>query len=119
MITRLEAIETLYDLISSGILADDIEGRLQDIASCIEAELIGRHEWGVPREDLAKLYSAVRVDLVTDNDIDDYDRIHRKLTFVPSVDERIIIESNISDKIYESTGEEAEVEEINEWFRRN
>ncbi len=37
-VTREEAIETLYDLINSDILDEDLEEQLQDIANCIEAE---------------------------------------------------------------------------------
>jgi len=118
MITREEAIEVIYDLIDSDILKTDVEERLQDIANCIEGELVGRHEWGVDRSKLAKLYGATRIDLVTDKDIEEYDRIHRKLTFVPSVDERIVIESHVRDEIENATGMEAEVEDINDWFRR-
>lgn len=118
MIMREEAVEVLYDLISSGILSEEIEEKLQDIASCIEAENIGRHEWGVPREELGKLYASVRVDLITEDSIEDYERIHRKLTFLPSVDERIVVESNIADRIENATGEEAKVEDIERWFKR-
>lgn len=35
-ITREEAITTLYDVINSGIISDELEGKLQDIASCID-----------------------------------------------------------------------------------
>lgn len=119
MISREEAIETLYEIIGSGIIAEEIEYRLQDIASCIEAELIGRHEWDADSHELSVLYTAKREDLVTDEDLAEYDRIHRKLTFVPSIDERIFIETNIREKIEDATGIEAEVENINDWFRRN
>ena len=37
-ITREEAIETLYDLINSDIIGEDLGEQLQDIANCIEAE---------------------------------------------------------------------------------
>lgn len=37
-ITREEAITTLYDVINSGIISDELEGKLQDIASCIDNE---------------------------------------------------------------------------------
>lgn len=118
MITRIDAVETLYELTGSGIIDGVLEKKLIDIANCIEAELIGRHEWGVDRSELAKLYGATRADLVTDEDIKEYDRVHRKLTFIPSVDERIVIETAVRDKIEDSTGEEVTVEEINEWFAR-
>lgn len=118
MITRDDAIEVLSELISSGILAEDIEYKLQDIMSCIEAECIGRHEWGVPRDELAKLYTAIRSDLITDEDMKEYERIHRKVTFIPSVKERIIIETMVCERIEDSTGEEASGEDIERWFKR-
>lgn len=119
MISREEAIFCCYDLLNAGILSDEIEEKVQDIASCIEAELLGRHEWGVDSHELSTLYTAKRLDLVTNDDIDEYDALHRKLTFIPSVDERIVIESNVRDKIEDAIGMEAKVEDINDWFRRN
>ena len=38
MPTRIEAARVLYQLINSGILSDDLEQDLQNIAQCIEAE---------------------------------------------------------------------------------
>lgn len=118
MITREEAINTCLEIIDAGILAEDIESSLQDIVSCLEAEMIGRHEWGVEDDKLGVLYTAKRVDLITDEDMKEFDRIHRKLTFIPSVDERIIIETAVCDKIEESTGMEVEAHDIEDWFRR-
>lgn len=118
MITRDEAIMVCYELMESGILAQDLEEALQSIASCIEAEQIGRHEWGVDDAELGILYVTKRSDLITDEDVKEYDRIHKKLTFVPSVDEKIIIQSHVQDKIEDATGEEATVEDIKEWFDR-
>ena len=37
-ITRHEAVLTIYELINSCIISDELEERLQDIANCIEAE---------------------------------------------------------------------------------
>lgn len=118
MITRYDAIEVLTEVIDSGILNESIEGRLEDIRSCIEAELLGRHEWGVDRGKLASLYTAVRSDLITDEMINEVDRIHKKITFIPSTDERIVVESAIAEEIENSTGEEATADDINKWFER-
>lgn len=118
MLTRYDAIEILTDLINSGIFSDEIEEGLEDIRSCIEAELLGRHEWGVDREKLAPMYVSVREDLITDEMIREYDRTHKSLTFIPSVDERIVIESAIVEEIENSTGEEATPEDVEKWFER-
>lgn len=118
MITRQDAIDTLRMVADADILADDIRCDIEGIISCIEAELLGRHEWGVSSEDLTKLYGAVRSDLVTPDIVKEYDRVHRKLTFIPSIDERIVIESYITEEIENATGEEATGEDIREWFER-
>lgn len=118
MITREDAVATLNEVIASGILAEDIEDCLQDIASCIEAERIGRHEWGVSRDKLGVLYSAVRQDLITEERMSEYDDIHKQLTFIPSIDERTLIETNIADRIENATGEEVDGKEIERWFER-
>lgn len=45
-ITREEAVKTLYNIINSGIISDELEGKLQDIASCIDNEEQGLFTWG-------------------------------------------------------------------------
>lgn len=37
-ITRHEAVLTIYELINSCIISEELEDKLQDIANCIEAE---------------------------------------------------------------------------------
>ena len=38
MPTREEAVETLYSIINSGMLSDELTEKLEDIAKCISAE---------------------------------------------------------------------------------
>ena len=69
-ITREEAVETLYEIINSGIISDDLESKLQDIANCIEDEDkehgLGIMAWGMNREEHGMLHTAYREDLWTD-----------------------------------------------------
>lgn len=69
MITRDGAIETLYSLINSDVLSDEIEGQLEDIAKCIQAEDsendLGLFLWGAD-DDYVDLYVARREDLIDD-----------------------------------------------------
>lgn len=69
MISRQEAVETLFDLINAGILSDEIEGKLGDIAKCISAEDsendLGLFLWGADM-DFMDLYTAKREDLIDD-----------------------------------------------------
>ena len=58
-ITRHEAVMTIYELINSCILSEELEESLQDIANCIEAE--ETHNiflWGADSE-ATDLFSAV------------------------------------------------------------
>ena len=64
MITREAAIVTLYDLINSGILAEDLCDELTDIANCIAHEEIGLDTWGAD-DDVIDLFIAKRAELVT------------------------------------------------------
>ena len=45
-ITRKEAIKTIYDIMNFGILSEELENALQDIANCIEHENDGLFLWG-------------------------------------------------------------------------
>ena len=58
-ITRHEAVEAIYELLNSGILNEKLEEKLEDVASCIDAE--ETHNiflWGADRE-AADLFCAV------------------------------------------------------------
>ena len=96
-ITRDKAIETLYDLINSGILSEEIECDLQEIANNIENEKYGLHLWGADNEEYAVLVTAVREDLITDEYIANGKRIWKKYSYVPSPFEEKEIENNLNE----------------------
>lgn len=62
-ITRKEAIKTIYDIMNSGILSEELENALQDIANCIEYENDGLFLWGADDE-VSDLFAARRKDLI-------------------------------------------------------
>ena len=79
MPTRIEAARVLYQLINSGILSDDLETDLQNIANCIEAE--EKKEvflWGAKDDDWLELYVARREDLINDAWLRYIDAIQQK-----------------------------------------
>ena len=64
MITREFAIETLYSVINSGIISEDLEEKLQNIANCIEDEMnLSIHAWGMPDDDYCELHTCYKTDL--------------------------------------------------------
>lgn len=64
MITRVDAIEAIYDIINSGIISDELEDELRDVANCIQAEANwGIHAWGMPDDEYLLLCTAKRTDL--------------------------------------------------------
>ena len=69
MPTREESVHTLYSLINSGILSEELEEQLEDIARCIESEdadnNLGVFLWGIEENDWMDLYTARRSDLIT------------------------------------------------------
>lgn len=70
MITRQEAVDTLYAMINSGILAEEIEDNLREIANIIEDEDkengLGIMAWEMDSEEYGMLHTAYREDLWTD-----------------------------------------------------
>lgn len=79
MPTRMEAVRVLYQLINSGILSDDLETDLQNIANCIEAE--EKKEiflWGAKDDDWLELYIGRREDLINDAWLHYIDAIQQK-----------------------------------------
>lgn len=88
MITREEAQETLFQLADSGVLNDDLENKLNEIANLIEREEHGFHFWGAPFEDYTKTVTAYRTDLVSDKMIEDFQRIEETYKFTPCEAER-------------------------------
>lgn len=63
-ITRDEAVETLYDVINSGIIDKELGSRLEDVANCISHEKDNLFLWGA-EDDAANLFIMVREDLIT------------------------------------------------------
>lgn len=108
-ITREEAIETIYALVDSGILQEDIEGRLMDIANAIENEKFGLHMWGADNGEYDVLTTAVRADLMTEEYKANGQRIWDKYSFVPSPFEEEEINENL--QLDEAVDEEVDEEE--------
>ncbi len=96
-ITRDEALEVLNALLDSGILAEDTEEKVQEIADAIENEKYGLHMWGADNEEYAVLYTAVREELQTEEYVENGRRIWKKYSFVPSPHETEEIEKNIDE----------------------
>ena len=47
IVRRAEAAELLEDLADKDIFPEGVSQKLLEIANCIKAELLGRHEWGM------------------------------------------------------------------------
>ena len=62
-VTRKEAIKIIYDTMNSGILSEELENALQDIANCIEHENDELFLWGADDE-VSDLFAAWRKDLI-------------------------------------------------------
>ena len=114
MITREQAILTIFELVNSEILKDEVVDALEDIRICIEEEEIGRHVWGVPDDWIAKLHTSVRTDLLTEDILDEYDNIHKGITFKPSTFETKEIRDNVRVEM-EMSADEVTEEDI-DWF---
>lgn len=82
MPTRAEAVQTLYELINSGILSDELTDELEDIVRCIAAEdkenELGISLWGVEENDWLDLYIAKRSDLIDDAWLKHCQKIYEK-----------------------------------------
>lgn len=115
MITRENAIDVINDLICADVLSDEKMDALSDIRLAIEEERLGRHVWGAPDEWISKLHVAVREDLITDELINEYEKIHKGLVFNPSTFETKEIRDNIREDMENSTDEEVTDADI-EWF---
>lgn len=94
-ITRDEALEALQALLDSGILSEELDEKIQDIAGVIENEKYGLHMWGADNVEYAVLYTAVREDLQTEEYIANCKRIWDKYSFTPSPFEDKEISENI------------------------
>lgn len=94
-ITRDQAIETLYDLINSGVLSEEICDRLQEIANAVENEKYGLHLWGADNGEYDVLCTAVREDFNDDEYRNKLQGIFNKYAFVPSQFEATEIAENL------------------------
>lgn len=95
-ITRNEAIDVLYCLINSGILDDELEAEIEEIACCIEKENEGYHLWGADAE-VGELFVARRQDQWTDELVSHLREIHDKYSFTPAPFERAEFEERLSE----------------------
>lgn len=88
-ITRDDAIQALYEVINSGIIDRELTGKLEDIATCIDAEDDSIHIWGA-EDDAEELFTAYREDLLTEKLRERLFKIRNKYIFVPSLYERTV-----------------------------
>lgn len=63
-LTREEAVEKIYAVINSGIIKDELEEDLANIANSIENEEKGLFTWGA-EDEVVDLFIAKRSDLIT------------------------------------------------------
>ena len=96
-ITRDKALETLYALLDSGILAEDTEEALQEIANAIENEKYGLHLWGADNKEYDYLVTAVKEEERTEEYIKEGQRIWDKYSFTPSTFEAEEIQKSIEE----------------------
>ena len=85
MITRTDAVNTLYQLINSGILNNKLKNNIQDIITCIEYEKLNLHLWNTDDTDVGTIATAMRTDSPEYPDfIKKQKEIIQKHQFVPS-----------------------------------
>lgn len=99
-ITRDEASDFLYSLVNTGAFGGEAEEKLAEIANLIDDESIGYHFWGADTDERAKLFTAVRSDLITDEHREACAEIANKYSFVPSDFERDEVQENIEAAAY-------------------
>ncbi len=86
-LSRQESIDILRSLTSTGMLAEELESELEEIANLISYELEGEHFWGQPYESDDKLRIAYRQDLITDELYDEMTKQHEAARFTPAPNE--------------------------------
>ena len=101
MITREEAIDVLFQLENSEILSDELVDQISQINLMIQAETLGKHFWGADADDYAKVHTAYREDLWTDELIRECQDIDFNHTFDPAPYEEADIENNIKTEIFD------------------
>lgn len=99
-LSRQEACTVLYELASSGVLSEELEENLDEIANLISYELDGEHFWGQPYESSDKLRVAYRDDLWTDELIKEVSEQHENARFVPAKNEI----NDLKEHFYEMRG---------------
>lgn len=108
-LSRQEAIDVLRTVASTGLLADEIEEELDEIANLISYELDGEHFWGQSYESGDKLRVAYREDLWTDKLVMEVSAQHNNARFIPAPNEI----QELRDYFYETRGidEECDIED--------
>ena len=85
--TREEAIDSLYRVINSGIIEDELADELQEVANLVEFEMKGEHFWGRPYKECDKLITFHREDLMTNDLIEEARQQHLNARFIPASNE--------------------------------
>ena len=98
MITREEAIDVLFQLENSDILSEELVEQISEINLMIQAETHGKHFWGADAEEYAKVHTAYRDNLWTDELLRECQDINFNHTFDPAPYEEADIESNIEEE---------------------
>lgn len=102
-IKREEAVRTLRFLLNQKILEPEIADSLKSIANCIEAEMFGRHEWGIPIEDTSSYYNTNKE--LTLAQVERIKFVEKNIRFVPSDFERTSIENYLRSEYEKFFGE--------------
>lgn len=85
MIDREHAIKTLYAMTESGLLNEELEEDLIDVANCIAAEEDGLHLWNADDHEVAELYTTVGGDEPFIREHEALcDKLYKKYRFEPS-----------------------------------
>ena len=82
-ITREKAVDVLYNIINSGVIDNRLIEDLAEIAMCIGHESDGLHLWGA-EDDVSKIFTAYRVDLITEEMQKEHEEIYANHAFVPA-----------------------------------
>lgn len=106
LMTREEAVETLYELLESGILNDALEQEVQEIANCIEEENNGLHIWGADLDEIITIHTPKRADLITPEHIKECQKICEKYAFGLSPFEKEQESESINEKYEGSDSKE-------------
>lgn len=97
----------LDSLVNTGLFCDEISAKLEEIANCIDAELLGRHEWGISAEMNNFLYCGKKE--FSDSECQFLDSIDDSLRFIPcKTEQKEIFDSMKDEYAYEgiNIGEE-------------